>query len=355
MPRALLVLGRAAGGMASHVRLLAEHLPAEGWDVALAAPNVTLRALGHDGTCLDLGERPRLLWDLRCVLQLRRLARMAGADVIHAHGLRAAGLCGLALGLRPPLLVTLHNVPAESPTAAILLRMAKRRTRTWLAVSEAVREGLRERLPGADALVCRNALGPEWLAPPRVPDMAQTELGWMGGPHVLFLGRMTAEKGLDLLVDAWPRILVRHPNARLWIAGDGPLRDGLASQLPMRATMLGHRDDAPYLVTAADLVVVSSRSEGEGLVALEALATGTPVVAAAVGGLPDVLRGGEFGLLAPPNDPGSLAEAVSRALADLPAQRARAAAGGALVRVERRPETLARSVSAHYERLRTHA
>ena len=131
------------------------------------------------------------------------------------------------------------------------------------------------------------------------------------------------EKGVQDLLAALPRLRRRHPGLRLVVAGRGPSADELRDQarrlrLGRAVTFAGFVPDAELaaLVAAADCAVVPSRYEPFGLVALEAAAAGTPVVASGAGGLPEFVRSGRTGLAFPAGDPAALADAVSALLAD---------------------------------------
>ena len=162
---------------------------------------------------------------------------------------------------------------------------------------------------------------------------------------VLFVGRLSREKGVDVLLDAMRSI----PGApRLVIAGDGPLKAELerhAAQAGVPAEFTGWVDpDAlPALVARAHVQVVPSRSEPQGVVVIEALATGTPVIGARVGGIPEMISEGETGWLVAPNDPAALAAAISEALTDrerVAAMRERARRSAERFSVRRLPEAL---------------
>src|SRR5690606_11317927 len=122
-------------------------------------------------------------------------------------------------------------------------------------------------------------------------------------PLVLSVGRLHPQKGYDTLVDAAARWREREPSPVVVIAGTGPSYLRLAARIsasraPVR--LLGHRTDIADLLAAADLAVVTSRWEARQLFAQEVLRTGTPLVATAVGGIPDLV--GDAALLVPPGD-----------------------------------------------------
>jgi len=154
------------------------------------------------------------------------------------------------------------------------------------------------------------------------------------GCAVLFLGRLVPIKGADVLIDA----VARSEGTTLVVAGDGPQRGELerrASERGIDARFLGSVDERrrAELFAACDIVAIPSRTLGDGrheglpMVAVEAMCAGIPVVAAASGGLAEIVRDGETGLLVPPEDPGALAEAFARLRAE-PALRAAAIANG---------------------------
>ena len=152
------------------------------------------------------------------------------------------------------------------------------------------------------------------------------ELAGLGGagaaPLLVAAGRLTRQKGFDLLLEAMPALLAEHPGLFLCLAGEGPERAALAAQarhleLGDRVRFLGERGDLAALFAAADLFVLPSRSEGSPYVLLEAMALGLPVVATAVGDVAEMLGGeaasGAPGLVPPGNAP-ALAAAIRHRL-----------------------------------------
>jgi glycosyltransferase involved in cell wall biosynthesis len=136
---------------------------------------------------------------------------------------------------------------------------------------------------------------------------------------VLSVGRLRAPKDFTTLVRA---VAACEPGSvRLQIAGDGPDRDRVAGEiarlgLGAAVELLGARDDVQDLLAAADIFVLSSRSEGMPMTVLEAMAAGLPVVASAVGGVPEAVGDGETGTLVPPGDPDALGRALAVLVAD---------------------------------------
>jgi glycosyltransferase involved in cell wall biosynthesis len=183
-----------------------------------------------------------------------------------------------------------------------------------------------------------NAVGP---APPPGGRLAEGRL-------VIAVGRLVDQKNHALAI----RAITQVPDATLAIVGDGPLRpqlEQLAGELGAPVIFTGVRKDARALMGAADVVVMPSRWEGLPLTALEALASGTPLVATSVRGLRELVTDGENALLVP-EDPDALAAALRRVLDD-PELAARLAEAGRRVEGAGSDEALVAGFLALYERL----
>lgn len=305
--RVLLVLASSTGGVGEHVRSLAAGLSARGATVTVACPSSTQAAFGFDRhVAVEIGSRPAPS-DLAVLRRLRALAR--DHDVVHAHGLRAGALVPRGS------VVTWHNAQLTgSPVGALLERLVARRARVTLAASADLADRARE-LGARDVRV----------APVSAPDRVATGRDpGLGHPLVLAIGRLHPQKGYDVLLRALPLL----GDAVVAVAGDGPLRDSLAAEAP-QVRWLGHRDDVADLLAAADVVVLPSVWEARSLTAQEAMRAGRPLVATAVGGIPDLV--GDGAVLVAPGDADALGTAVRRLLDDPAAatalgERARAVA-----------------------------
>ncbi|NOX61688.1 MAG: glycosyltransferase family 4 protein [Chloroflexi bacterium] len=156
------------------------------------------------------------------------------------------------------------------------------------------------------------ALWPDPSPPPKQPSSP--------GPFILYAGRLSPEKGVDLLLTAWPDIRRKHPQAELWVLGSIERGSSYAARLEPGLHQKGvhffgyHEDIRPWLL-AADAVVAPSRREAWGLTAFEALCAGKPLVATRVGGLPELCRGAPHAHLVTPENSDALVEGVSIALA----------------------------------------
>jgi glycosyltransferase involved in cell wall biosynthesis len=177
-----------------------------------------------------------------------------------------------------------------------------------------------------------------------------------GAPLLLTVARLTAQKGHDVLLAAVPRILAHHPNACFAWVGQGPEQEKLAAEvqalgLAGNVRFLGPRDDVPALLGAADLFVLPSRFEGHPLAALEALASGLPVVGTRVCGLDEAVLPGETGLLVEPERPDELADAVHELLAHPGLRRRMGQAGRRLIAERFSARRMAQQTMQLYEQL----
>ncbi|MCL4695212.1 MAG: glycosyltransferase family 4 protein, partial [Candidatus Hydrogenedentes bacterium] len=167
------------------------------------------------------------------------------------------------------------------------------------------------------------------------------------------VGRLEPVKGFAYFVEAARAIAGSVPESRFILVGDGSLADSLRAQaadLGERFQFLGLRHDVPDLMAAFDLCVVPSLNEGMGRVVLEAGAAGAPVVASRVGGIPEIVRDGDTGILVPPQRAGAIVEAVLRLHGD-PALRWQMSEAARSVTAAYGLESMVRRIEDLYERL----
>ena len=324
------VFSTAEGGTGRHAALLAEGCAARGLEVTAFGPAGTwhrfFRPTGPVRfTPVEIASPPRPARDAAAVRRLRRLLARAAPDVVHAHGMRAGAIAGIALarpsGRAPALVVTVHNAPPGGALAnlayRILERVIARQADAVLCASGDLASRMRRR--GARGVTRAVIPAPAAEPPPAgAATKARAGIGASGRPLVLAVGRLAGQKGFGVLLDAaagWQRL---EPRPLLVIAGTGPLAGQLADRARrsgLDVSFPGHRDDVPTLAAAADVMVVPSLWEGQPLVVQEALRAGTPLVASRAGGIPD-LTGEDAAVLVPPGDSGRLAAAVLSVLTD---------------------------------------
>jgi len=168
------------------------------------------------------------------------------------------------------------------------------------------------------------------------------------------VGRLEPIKGFAYFAEAARLVVQRVPQARFIVAGNGTLASELRAQtadLGNRFRWLGLREDVPDLMAAMDVFVLLSLNEGMGRVLLEAGAAGTPVVATAVGGVPDIVRNSKTGILAPPRDPRAIADAVCMLARDPERRRAMGNAARTAIVPAYGLDQMVRRIEALYETL----
>ncbi|MEV4073949.1 glycosyltransferase [Nonomuraea fuscirosea] len=314
--RVAFVLGTTTGGTGRHVLTLVEELVRRGHQVVVIGPRSVEEQFAFGGAGarfveVAVSDRPHPVNDLRAVLAVRRLTK--GADVVHAHGLRAGALAGLA---RRGAVVTLHNALTAGGFVGlaygVLERIVARRAGRVLVVSP----DLGQRMTRLGARDVRAALvtAPVPRPPKRTPREVRDELGAGERPILLTVARLAQQKGLETLLDVaagpW-----RDARPLFVVAGEGPLRGELRRRIDaegLPVMLLGHREDVPDLLGAALALVMPSRWEGQPLTLREALMTGTPAIASNVGGIPEIL--GDAGILVPYGDVEGLRAAVQELL-----------------------------------------
>lgn len=345
----LMVTGVVAGGVGRHVEQVTVGLSQAGYRVAVACPAVVAHrfALERAGARIiasEVGARPAPHRDRAVIATLRE--QMSTVDVVHAHGVRAGALCVAARGRgsqgQPRLVVTHHNAAPEGRLAAVVHRGLERIVAGGADQVLAVSPDLRDRMKELGAQRVGLAVVTATCRPTTSdPGPTRIDLGVSAEtPLVVSAGRLSPQKGFDRLLDAVAIGAPRVPGLMVLVAGTGPQEHALQrridrEQLPVR--LLGHRDDVPTLLAAADVVVSAARWEGQPVWLQEALHAGVPIVATDVGGTGAVL-GGAGRLVpdvAPSRLPAALAEQLVQVLTDaeLAAEMARASAA----RAERLP------------------
>ncbi|OEU89257.1 glycosyltransferase [Streptomyces abyssalis] len=340
---ALQVVDGASAGTGAHVRSLTEGLVARGLRVTVCAPPGAEAVYGFRGAGAHFAPLPAQS-EPEAAAVLRRLC--ADADLVHAHGVRAGLLALTTLALsgrarRVPLVVTWHHRGHASGARAQVRRLIERRVARSASVVLAVTTDLVDRARRRGARDARLApvvlpgpgrdetpLEPRAAVESRGRHKSRAEVGAVGRPLVLSVGRLDDRHGYGTALTAARAWRHLDPQPLLAVAGEGPQRTELQRRiddegLPVR--LLGRREDAFELLAGADVALLNSRWEGRPLLAQEALHEGVPLVATAVGGVPELV--GQAAELIPFGDPAALAAAVAGLLAD-PVRRERFAAEG---------------------------
>jgi phosphatidylinositol alpha-mannosyltransferase len=316
-----------AGGVASHIRAQARALAARGHIVSIFGP--ASAAIDHNETAISGatlvtygGTESGLGLDLRAARRVARLFAANPFDVVHVHEPLVPLVPWFALRYaRSPVVGTFHVHRERGhtlyPIARPILARLMRRVSYRVAVSDAARRTVAAHFRGAYDVI---------------PNGIDLERFRRGAPrpatliadrrHVLYVGRLEARKGVNHLIDAMRFVQRSAPAARLVIVGDGPERSALAAHaasLEVDALFTGQVDDhdLPGYLQASDLVCAPALGgESFGIVLLEAMACGKPVVASRIEGYDTVLGGADCAFLVEPGNAHALADAIASVLCD---------------------------------------
>lgn len=320
---------RAPSGLGQHMLTLARAL-SDRFDVVVAAENLEGGAdLLRRAAALGLRIKA---FELDAPGPFKKWLS-AHATLLHVHAgigweghelVRIGKAAGLKVVRTEHLPYVLTSPVQQAEYGAMLLS-----TDRVITVSRAAYDSFAARHDAARFALVRNGIAPQ--LPNENRDTTRRALGLAGEKLLLTVARFTPQKGHATLLQAVPRVLEKHPDARFIWVGDGPDIDALraevqAAGLEHAVTLVGARDDVPDLLRAADMLVSPSLFEGLPLVLLEAMAIGLPVVATRIGGSLEAV-GDQHPYLAVPGDADALAEVIAQALDDPDAARAAGEAG----------------------------
>lgn len=328
------------GGAAVHVAYLCAHLSRREHDVTVAGPPTSILASPDVSgyryrTLPSLVREPDPVKDLLALKDMIGLLRSSDWDVVHFHSSKAGFLGRIAA-------VATHTKAAVVYTPhcfAFLANMGAARTVAYRAlervagrVGDTILVSRWEYLGGWDASVLRPRHA--WIIPngiamdgalaaaaAQLSDRRDGAAPRLEAPTIGTVTRLQRAKGVDVFLEMAAKVRGRAHDARFVIVGDGPDEDALRSQaerlgLADSCEFVGHSNDVAGHLARFDVFVLSSRWESHPLALLEAMAARLPVVATAVGGVPEIVRHGIDGILVPPNDPGAAAHAVQRLVVD---------------------------------------
>ena len=331
------------GGVQSHVLQLAEVMRGRGHEVSVlapASPHVSLpEYVVSAGRAFPIpynGSVARLQFGPAVHGRVRRWLVDGDFDVLHLHEPNAPSLSMWALRLAEgPIVATFHTSTTKSLTLSVfqgVLRPWHEKIVGRIAVSDVARRWQMEAL-GSDAVEIPNGVDVGAIA-----SAAPLDGYPRPGKTVLFLGRYDEpRKGMSVLLDALPRVVERFGDVQLLIVGHGDEDElrGQAGELAQRMRFLGLVDDAgkASAMRSADVYCApNTGGESFGIVLVEAMAAGTPVVASDLDAFRRVLRDGEVGSLVPVGDGAALADALIEVLDDNALRQRYVAAGAEAVR-----------------------
>jgi glycosyltransferase involved in cell wall biosynthesis len=334
--RVLQLLGPSTGGIRRHVAELSRRLEERGWAVDIAGPPGVLD--GATVVPVPAGFDPRGV-----VAAWRALAPLvAGVDVVHAHGLKAAWVASLLRRPRPPIVATVHNLVldevagrAAGKALRVLEGVLPRRVDELIAVSQ----------PIADRFGRGVVVPPVGPAPVVMDDLRRP-----GCPLVVAVARLHPQKDLATLI----RAAARLPEVSVEIVGEGPLQADLQVEIDRRRVgdrvrLTGPSTNSADHLAAADVVAVTSIWESGPLALAEALLLGRPVVTTPVGFAPSLVEDGVSGRVVPVGDDRAVAAAIAELLDDPARAAAMGEAGQQRARQLLDPDRLVSSVEDVYQ------
>jgi glycosyltransferase involved in cell wall biosynthesis len=327
------------GGAEHMVLMLGEELGKRGYEVTPVLPSYLdpwlVNQFKDRGFDPEMFDAPSFI-DPGYLAHLVRILKRRGTEVVHSHEfLTSVYGGGAAAVLRKPHVMTMHGgrYYAGRRIRREALRWSAKRSRAVVGVSAATANELAShlRLPADRVRVVPNGIRPrlgDGLAVRRELKVADDEM------LVVAIGNLKPVKAHTVLLEALVLLSGRDgvPPWRVAIAGTGSEQEkleALAAEhgISDRLHLLGYRADVGDILAAADVWAMTSLSEGLPLALIEAMFAGKPIVASNVGGIPEVITNGSNGLLVPPNDPQTLADALARLFADRALRERLASAG----------------------------
>ncbi|MSS71039.1 MAG: glycosyltransferase family 1 protein [Candidatus Latescibacteria bacterium] len=332
------------GGPTHQVTLLTRRLEERGYRTTLVKGCVAPGEVEMTDVIAEAGVRPvqvstlgrAISWldDPASLIALCRLIRQVRPDVVHTHKSKAGTLGRIAARLTgvPVVVHTFHGhvfrgyfSPARSAAVVLVERLLGAWTDAVVAISPAQRRDLLSYgIAPPERMRCI-PLGlrlDRFRSADRLAGQFRAEIGVTPDqPLVGFVGRLVPIKGVEVFLKAAARVLKRFPVARFVVVGDGERRPALEAEaealgIAKAVRFTGYRQDTDRVYASLDLFVLSSFNEGLPVTIIEALAAGCYVVAARVGGVPDLLTSDRLGLAVASGDPVALSEAMIRALSE---------------------------------------
>jgi len=319
----LLATGGSGGAQESYTGLLLRldrtRYEVRALSLSAGAAVQRLRALGVEVEVLDETD------DEGAVRELAAWLRRNEIDLVHAHMYRAelVGTRAAVAAGTPVIVATVHSSRVRSDADRALLAALTPSMDRLIVPSESIARKVRAEGRGAARFaVIPNGVDLSRFASPVPPCRLRSELGIPArAPLLGVVARLEPEKGHRHLIAAMPAILRAAPDAWLAIVGEGSEADSLRAQadaldVAARVAFTGRREDVIALTADLSIAVLPSLREAQGISILEAMALRRPVVASAVGGIPEVITDGVDGVLVPPGDAVALAEAIVRLIRD---------------------------------------
>lgn len=318
------------GGISSYTYLLSKELINRGDEVyVLTYPHKNISNIDgipvFTAPTLNIKGLRGFIFFISATFKLLRMVRKYEIDLIHAHYVMPPGLtaviCSMISGTKTA--VTIHGsdifVLAGKPLLKSMIKFILKRSDYVFVVSESLKEGvLKLGIEGIEnkLSITYNSVDVERFRPDQISTFKEEIRIDPQKQVILFVGNLVWQKGVEYLIRAKEFL---NEDAEIVIVGDGPLFEELKGIVEFEKmegiTFTGARSDIEKIMPTADILVLPSLSEGRPTVLLEAMASGKPVVATNVGGIPEIVNK-DTGILVNPEDPVGLAEAIDKILQD---------------------------------------
>lgn len=324
------------GGAEEHMFLLAKYLNKENYKVFLACPYAKSLELWVKKF---LEEKIPVIQlkvfhkhDPRHLLKLKKIIKNFKINLMHAHVWNPASCRYAYLAAKfakIPLIITEHDPFKLSPLRNWIKKLLNKNALKILAISEANKKLLENLYPHLRnrLQVVHNGIDATWFMSQLLGFTAKERENYrtnvfnatVGTKVIISVGELHPRKGHEYLIRAMEIVTKNIPQVKLFIAGEGNLRSRLLKiikklKLEEKVTLLGKRSDIPQLLASSDLFILPSLNEAFGLVLLEAMCASLPIIATKAGGVPDIIKNNENGVLVEPKDVKSLAYAIIRIL-----------------------------------------
>jgi glycosyltransferase involved in cell wall biosynthesis len=355
-------------GTERHILSLATALKTQGVAVAIGCPvpsPLAERAAQEGITVISIPKRGLIDW--RAAKQLRQLAKAHKVQIIHAHNGRTTLAAAIGLrGLCEARLVSSQHFlqPARLRRRGVVALISRTihhwmngRIHRFVAVSNAVAQSLDGQAHAQRVRVVPNGVAACDGSKLHPREDLRRELGIaFDTPLLVCAARLEPEKDIATLITAMAEVCKRFPNSHCVIAGRGSMQQTLADQIDRlglndHVRLLGFCDDALSLINAGDCFVLPSLAEPFGLVLLEAMSLGKPVIATRAGGPLEIVEDGITGLLVPPSDAQALSAAMIQVLADRAAAAEMGRLGKARFEAQFTDRKMAEAMNTLYEEL----
>jgi N-acetyl-alpha-D-glucosaminyl L-malate synthase BshA len=305
--------------------------------------------------------------DPKHFFELRRIIKEEKIDLLHAHVWNPAS-CRYAFSAassrKIPIVTTEHDPFKLSLIKNIFKKNSLKKTKTVVTVSAANQKVLKELYPEFKGkfVVIPNGIDTTWWHSQflRFTDLDRKKIKeelFLANENSLIIisvAELHERKGLKYLIEAIPEVSAKFPNIKLVIVGEGPERNELEKLVKKlgienHVTLTGRQKEIPKLLKCADIFVLPSRREAFGLVILEAMITGLPVIASATGGIPEIITDKKTGILVEPKNSAEISAALIDLIAHPEKRQKLSAAGEKLVHEKFEAKKMAEEYEKIYE------